>query len=76
MLDAVDLLFDRRGDGVGHHLRTGAGYVVVTCTVGGVISGYCSIGNSNTVTRPKRTVSTAITLAKTGCSMKNRENMT
>ena len=35
VLDAVDLLLDRRGHGVGHHLGVGPGIAGVTCTVGG-----------------------------------------
>ena len=49
------------------------GYVVETCTVGGVMSGYCSTGRPRALTRPKMTVTIAMTLAKIGRSMKKRE---
>src|SRR2546421_8957218 len=48
------------------------GYEVATCTVGGVICGYCSTGSERSVTRPKITVTMAMTLAKIGRSMKKR----
>ena len=46
-----------------------------TWTVGGVISGFCSIGSPSSATTPKIIVTMAMTLAKIGRSMKNRENM-
>ena len=51
------------------------GYTVVTCTVGGVILGYCSIGRLYIATTPRITVMIAMTLAKTGRSMKNLDNI-
>src|SRR5882757_1616183 len=51
------------------------GYWAVTCTVGGVISGYCSIGRRHSEMAPMRIVITAITFAKIGRSMKNLENI-
>ena len=46
VLDAVDLLLDRRGDGVGDDLGVRArGSCVVTWIVGGAISGYCASGS-------------------------------
>ena len=47
----------------------------MTWTVGGVISGYCSIGSPNSATAPKIIVTIAMTLAKIGRSMKKRENI-
>jgi hypothetical protein len=50
------------------------GYVVVTCTVGGVIGGYSETGRTPTATRPSRIVTNAMTFARTGRSMKNLAN--
>jgi hypothetical protein len=49
--------------------------MVVTCTVGGVIGGYCAIGNEKIDTAPISIVINAITLPSTGRSMKNLESM-
>ena len=40
------------------------GYTALTCTVGGVISGYCAIGSMPRVTNPATTISSANTVAK------------
>src|ERR1051325_11505858 len=48
------------------------GYEVETCTVGGVICGYCSTGSDRSETMPKIIVTIAMTFAKTGRSMKKR----
>jgi hypothetical protein len=45
VLDAVDLLLDRRGDGIGDGLRGAPGYCVVTTTVGGTTCGYSETGS-------------------------------
>ena len=73
-LDAVDLLLDRRGDGVGDDLGAGAGILAVTSTVGGVISGYCASGKLKTATAPARVMTIDSTEAKIGRSMKNFES--
>src|SRR5438093_1512304 len=46
-----------------------------TSTVGGVISGYCAIGNPLSAIRPAKVTMMDITEAKIGRSMKKRENM-
>ena len=46
----------------------------MTCTVGGVIGGYCEIGSWKIATPPSRTMRNAMTFARTGRSMKNLEN--
>ncbi len=46
------------------------GYVVVTSTVGGAISGYCATASSFAATRPASTMMMAMTAAKTGRWMK------
>ena len=46
VLDAVDLLLDRRGHGLGDHLGAGAGILAVTDTFGGEIGGYIAIGSA------------------------------
>src|SRR6516165_12532160 len=51
------------------------GYAVETTTVGGVMLGNCSIGKPQRAMPPAIIVMIAITLAKIGRSMKNRENM-
>jgi hypothetical protein len=40
-----------------------------------VIEGYCSTGSRQTETAPSKIVTNAITFAKIGRSMKNRENI-
>src|SRR5262249_48744132 len=47
----------------------------VTCTVGGTTSGYWATGKANTATAPITMVRIAMTLARTGRSMKNFEIM-
>src|ERR1051325_1643413 len=42
-------------------------------TVGGVICGYCSTGNRQTEMAPSKIVTSAMTFAKIGRSIKNRE---
>ncbi len=49
------------------------GYRVVTCTVGGTMSGYCATGSENNATPPITSIMRAMTLARTGLSMKNLE---
>src|SRR3954447_4645741 len=49
------------------------GYRVVTCTVGGVTSGYCATGRENSATPPITSIRIAKTLARTGRSMKYLE---
>jgi hypothetical protein len=44
-------------------------------TVGGVIAGYCSTGRRTRETAPSRIVTSAMTFAKIGRSMKNRESI-
>ena len=51
------------------------GYAAFTCTVGGVISGYCATGNTLKVTNPATTINKASTVAKIGRSIKNFENI-
>lgn len=51
------------------------GYVALTETVGGVISGYCATGRVLTVMTPTSIISTASTVAKMSRSMKNLENI-
>ena len=51
------------------------GYEALTITVGGVMSGYCAIGRLLKVNAPASTIATAMTIAKIGRSMKNRENI-
>src|SRR4051812_49370150 len=55
-------------------LALAPGYWQVTCTVGGVISGYWAIGRENTAARPARAMTIEMTQAKTGRSMKKRAN--
>src|ERR1043166_7476586 len=55
-------------------LALAPGYNAVTCTVGGVTSGYCATGNVHTATNPASVMTTEITVAKIGRSMKKREN--
>src|SRR6476619_6995007 len=47
------------------------GYVQLTCTVGGVISGYCATGTMKTAMLPASVMMTEITAAKIGRLMKN-----
>ena len=56
-------------------LRNNRVDVVLTTIVGGVIAGYRSTGSWYRATAPNRIVTTAITFAKIGRSMKNREIM-
>src|SRR4051794_40424608 len=49
------------------------GYRAVTRTVGGVTSGYCAIGKVHMATKPARVMTTEMTVAKMGRSMKKRE---
>src|SRR6516164_10655580 len=46
------------------------GYVVVTCTCGGTISGYCASGMTNSDTSPAIVVIKAMTMANRGRSTK------
>jgi len=46
-----------------------------TVTWTGVMLGYCATGSCDIETRPARQMISATTAAKTGRSMKNRENM-
>src|SRR4051794_39599594 len=50
------------------------GYDAETSTVGGVMSGYCAIGNVNNAIVPPRTMTIDSTDAKIGRLMKNFEN--
>ena len=43
----------------------------LTCTVGGVISGYCATGRMTTAMPPASVMMTEMTAAKIGRSMKN-----
>src|SRR5882672_9945514 len=56
-------------------LADAPGYVAVTVTTGGAISGYCEIGRLRIADRPASTRNTEITAAKIGRSIKKRENM-
>src|ERR1700736_1393108 len=56
-------------------LAEARGYRVVTCTVGGTTSGYCATASRNRHTPPIRTIRIAMTLERTGRSMKNFEIM-
>src|SRR5262245_42365349 len=47
------------------------GQFAETCTVGGVIGGYCETGSTPSATPPRRIVTNAMTFARTGRSMKN-----
>src|SRR5262249_26707059 len=47
------------------------GKLVLTRMVGGTMSGYCATGSRSRHTAPRSMVMMAITLANTGCSMKN-----
>jgi len=47
----------------------------VTCTVGGVMGGYCATGSEKIATPPSNIMTMAMTFASTGRSMKNLENM-
>ena len=51
------------------------GYAVVMVTVGGEISGYCETGSENDAMMPASVIRIAMTLAKIGRSMKNREKL-
>jgi hypothetical protein len=46
------------------------GYAAETTTVGSVICGYCAIGSCNPAIVPTSTISSAVTIAKTGRPMK------
>src|SRR6516164_9459669 len=50
------------------------GYCAVTTIVGGVISGNCATGKSAKAMQPRRTVTTEITIAKIGRSIKKCDN--
>ncbi len=50
-------------------------YIVLTVTCTGMIVGYCSIGSARIAIRPASTMIVDTTTAKTGRSMKNRENI-
>src|ERR1700749_5213042 len=56
-------------------LALAPGYRVVTCTVGGTTSGYCATARLNSATPPISTIRIAMTLERTGRSMKNFEIM-
>ena len=74
-LDAVHLLLDWQRYRLDHGARARArDSARVTCTVGGVIGGYCEIGSWKIATPPSRTMRNAMTFARTGRSMKNLEN--
>src|SRR5260221_531466 len=47
------------------------GYVVLICTEGGAIGGYCSIGRAKIDNAPATMIRMAMTIAKIGRSMKN-----
>ena len=47
----------------------------MTCTVGGVISGYWATGSVKTATAPASVMTIDSTAAKIGRSMKKRENI-
>src|SRR3954468_24606963 len=51
------------------------GNVAVTCTVGGLICGYCEIGRPWKARAPASTITIDSTAAKIGRSMKKTENM-
>src|SRR3982751_5753284 len=52
----------------------GPGESAVTCTVGGVTSGYGATGSVKTATPPASAMTMEMTVAKIGRSMKKREN--
>src|ERR1043166_4474910 len=54
-------------------LALAPGYVAVTCSVGGVTSGYCAIGSCVSATPPTMMKTIDRTLAKIGRSMKKWE---
>src|SRR5437762_10861035 len=56
-------------------LADAPGYVAVTVTTGGAISGYWAIGRLRIADKPASTRNTEITAAKIGRSIKKRENM-
>src|SRR3954447_21997931 len=51
------------------------GYIVVTCTCGGTMSGYCASGITNSDTRPAIVVTRAMTIASRGRATKIAENI-
>jgi hypothetical protein len=69
VLDAVDLLFQRRGDRLRNDLRIGA----FTITEGGTTSGYSEIGRLNIEITPASRMIVDNTPAKIGRSIKNLE---
>ena len=50
------------------------GYTAVTCTVGGVMDGYWSMGSTKSATPPATNSNSDSTVANIGRSMKNLEN--
>src|SRR4030095_2666038 len=56
-------------------VESAPGYVADTVTWTGVMLGYCATGSCDIETKPARQMISATTAAKTGRSMKNRENM-
>ena len=73
VLDAVDLLLDRRGDGLGHHLRAGAGVLAAHARPSAARSGgtWRSAG-SDSASPPASVMAIESTEAKIGRSMKKR----
>ena len=62
VLDAGELLLDRRGDGLARAFpRWRPGSVAVIVTVGGAISGYCATGSTCEATRPASVMMIAMT---------------
>ena len=51
------------------------GYVADTITCGGVIVGYCSNGRFFRAIKPARVITSEITMANLGLSIKNFENI-
>ena len=74
VLDAVDLLLDGRGDGLGDDLALAPGYWQVTDTVGGAIWGNIAIGKARIASPPASVITIERTEAKIGRSMKKRVN--
>jgi len=73
VLDAVDLLLQRRRDGRCDDFGAGARILTGTLTTGGAISGYCAMGRRLTETTPMITNTIDMTAAKIGLSMKKCE---
>ena len=75
LLDAVDLLLDGQRDRLDQRLGAGAGVGGRDLHSGRCDGGYCATGRVDMATPPSRMMTRAMTLARTGRSMKNLANM-